>query len=178
MHHLPPRAALADPEPHPTLWLWTRHKRLAKIKRDDPFRSADRRKIEAMVKRIAAVGETFAIAGWREDVGNRLFYFSTWAKARAMQHWIDRCPFRELDPAILVMNPTENRPRDDLTEPLDRSMSRRVLAQGQVRSESVVIGSVGFEDSAQVVFAHDHHVIQALPTDRADQPFGMAVLPP
>jgi adenylate cyclase len=29
----------------------------------------------------------------------------------------DRCPFRELDPAILVMEPTENRPRNDLTEP-------------------------------------------------------------
>jgi hypothetical protein len=35
----------------------------AKIKRDDPFRSADKREIEAMVKRIAAAGETFAIAG-------------------------------------------------------------------------------------------------------------------
>jgi hypothetical protein len=63
---------------------------VAKIKRDDPFRSADRREIEAMVKRIAATGETFAIAGWREDAGFLLFHFETWAKARAMQHWIDR----------------------------------------------------------------------------------------
>ena len=29
---------------------------VAKLKRDDPFRSADRREIEAMVKRIAAAG--------------------------------------------------------------------------------------------------------------------------
>ena len=63
---------------------------VAKIKRDDPFRVADRREIEAMVKRIAASGETFSVAGWREEYGNRLFHFSTWAKARAMQHWIDR----------------------------------------------------------------------------------------
>ena len=56
---------------------------VAKIKRDDPFRSADRREIEAMVKRIAAAGETFSIAGWREDAGFLLFHFPTWAKARA-----------------------------------------------------------------------------------------------
>jgi hypothetical protein len=43
-----------------------------------------------MVKRIAAAGETFAIAGWREDAGFLLFHFPTWAKARAMQYWIDR----------------------------------------------------------------------------------------
>jgi hypothetical protein len=63
---------------------------VAKIRRDDPFRSADKREIEAMVKRIAAAGEHFAIAGWREDADFLLFHFPTWAKARAMQHWIDR----------------------------------------------------------------------------------------
>ena len=63
---------------------------VAKTKRDDPFRSADRREIDAMVRRIAAAGETFAITGWREDAGFLLFHFPTWAKARAMQHWINR----------------------------------------------------------------------------------------
>ena len=63
---------------------------VAKIKRDDPFRSADRREIEAMIKRIAAAGEQFSIAGWREDAGFLVFHFTTWAKARAMQHWIDQ----------------------------------------------------------------------------------------
>ena len=43
-----------------------------------------------MVKRIAAAGELFSIAGWREDAGLLPFHFPTWAKARAMQHWIDR----------------------------------------------------------------------------------------
>ena len=36
---------------------------VAKIKRDDPFPSADRREIEVMVRRIAAADEPFAIAG-------------------------------------------------------------------------------------------------------------------
>ena len=39
---------------------------VAEIKRDDPFRSTDRREIEAMVKRNAASGEHFALACWRE----------------------------------------------------------------------------------------------------------------
>jgi hypothetical protein len=62
----------------------------AKIKRDDPFRVADRREINDMVRRIAAAGEHFSIAGWREKAGYLLFHFPTWAKTRAMQHWIDR----------------------------------------------------------------------------------------
>ena len=87
-----------------------------------------------------------------------------------------RCPCRKLDPAVLLMQATEDWPRNELTKPLDRSISRRVLAQGQVRSEPVVVGSVGFEDPAQMVFAQDHDVIQALPTDRTDQPFRMSIL--
>src|SRR5262245_9798630 len=61
-----------------------------KIKRDDPFRVEDEREIEAMCRRIAAAGEVMVLAGWREDAGFRVFHFQTWAKARAMQHWIDR----------------------------------------------------------------------------------------
>jgi hypothetical protein len=39
---------------------------------------------------IAAAGEFMVLAGWREDAGYRVFHFPTWAKARAMQHWVDR----------------------------------------------------------------------------------------
>src|SRR5215813_8528374 len=63
---------------------------IAKIKRDDLFCPEDEREIGAMCKRIAAAGEFMALAGWREDAGYRVFHFGTWAKARAMQHWIDR----------------------------------------------------------------------------------------
>ena len=63
---------------------------VAKIKRDDPFCPEDEREIEAMCRRIAAAGEFLVLAGWREDARFRVFHFPTWAKARAMQHWIDR----------------------------------------------------------------------------------------
>jgi len=63
---------------------------MAKIRRDDPFRSADQREIHAMCRRIAAASEHCSFAGWRPDAGYLVYHFTTWAKARAMQHWIDR----------------------------------------------------------------------------------------
>lgn len=64
---------------------------VAKIKREDQWHSADSAEIHAMCKRIAASAEFCSFAGWaREDVGFKVIHFTTWAKARAMQHWIDR----------------------------------------------------------------------------------------
>jgi hypothetical protein len=63
---------------------------VAKIKREDPFGPEDEREIALACRRIAAAGEFMSLAGWREEAGFRLFHFTTWAKARAMQHWIDR----------------------------------------------------------------------------------------
>jgi hypothetical protein len=63
---------------------------MAKIKRDEPFSSADQREIDAMCRRIAGAAEHCSFAGWREDSGYRVYHFTTWAKARALQHWIDR----------------------------------------------------------------------------------------
>lgn len=63
---------------------------VAKIRRDDPFTTADEQEIYRMCRRIAAAAEHCSMAGWREDAGFRVFHFTTWAKARAMQHWIDR----------------------------------------------------------------------------------------
>ncbi|MBV8187174.1 MAG: hypothetical protein JO339_08040 [Alphaproteobacteria bacterium] len=63
---------------------------VAKIKREDPFRPEDEREVQAMCWRIAAAGEFVSLAGWRADAGYRVFHFTTWSKARAMQHWIDR----------------------------------------------------------------------------------------
>ena len=90
---------------------------VAKIKRDDPFREADAREIEAMIRRIAAAGEHFSLAGWREDAGYRLYYFQTWAKARVMQHWIDRSgianrpmPGRWNGPQLSVAGGVRSRP--------------------------------------------------------------------
>src|SRR5215813_247385 len=87
------------------------------------------------------------------------------------------CACRVLDPAILMMKSTKNRDCDQLTERLDRSKSWHIFVQRQVRSQSVVVVSVSFQDPTQVVLAQDHDVIQGLPTDRANQPLCIAILP-
>jgi hypothetical protein len=76
-----------------------------------------------------------------------------------------------------MMKSANNRLSSELTEPLDRPMDRRILAQGQVRSEFVVIAGVGRKNLAQMGFAEDDDVIKAFPADRADQSLRMPVLP-
>src|SRR5260221_704833 len=46
-----------------------------------------------------------------------------------------------------------------------------------MRPDIVVVVGLGLEDLAQVGLAKDDEVIQAFSTDRADEPFGMAILP-
>src|SRR3981081_2601987 len=87
------------------------------------------------------------------------------------------CAYRELNPAILMMKSAENRPGSELAEPLDRPMVRRILIQGQMRSEFVVIASVGCKDPAQMGLAEEDDVIKAFAADRADQSLRMPVLP-
>src|ERR1700679_1072397 len=46
-----------------------------------------------------------------------------------------------------------------------------------MRSDAVVIISIGFQNSAQVRLAQDNDVVHALTPDRSDQPFHKAILP-
>ena len=77
----------------------------------------------------------------------------------------------------MMMKSAKNRLSGELTEPLDRPMDRRILVQGQMRSELVVIAGIGRKDPAQMGLAEDDDVIEAFPTDRADQSLRMSVLP-
>ena len=76
-----------------------------------------------------------------------------------------------------MMKSAEDRPRCDLATLVDRPMGRRILAQGQMRSEFVVIAGIGSKNSTQMGVAEDDDVIEAFPTDRADQSLRMSVLP-
>src|SRR5580704_6103579 len=46
-----------------------------------------------------------------------------------------------------------------------------------MRSETVIIVGVGFQDPTQMRLAQDDDVVHTLTPDRSDQPFGKAVLP-
>ncbi|MEA2912682.1 MAG: hypothetical protein QOJ15_4763 [Bradyrhizobium sp.] len=76
-----------------------------------------------------------------------------------------------------MMKSAEDRLSSELAEPLDRPMARRILTQGQVRFNSVVIVGVGLKDPAQMGLAEDDDVIEAFAADRADQSLRMPVLP-
>ena len=76
-----------------------------------------------------------------------------------------------------MMKSAENRPRGDVTEPLNGPTVRRILVQRQMRSVFVVIADVGTKNSTQVDVAEDDDVIEAFPADRANQPVRMPILP-
>src|SRR5215468_5207188 len=114
---------------------------VAKIKRDDPFCPDDKREIEATCRRIAAAGEFMVLAGWREDAGFRVFHFPTWAKARAMQHWIDRSGIARRPMPKLGETDEERaeRQREALAWGLETSAARAIVQayrQARQRGES------------------------------------------
>ena len=80
---------------------------VAKIKRQDPFCPNDAQEINAMCRRIAASSEYLARAGWRENADFRVYRFTTCAKARAMQYWIDRSGIAHRPMPKLGMTPEE-----------------------------------------------------------------------
>ncbi len=76
-----------------------------------------------------------------------------------------------------MMKSAENGLRGDPAVPLDRSTVWRILVQEQMRSDFIVIAGVGKKDPAQMSLAEDDDVIEAFPSDRADQPLRMPILP-
>jgi hypothetical protein len=65
----------------------------------------------------------------------------------------------------MMMKSAEDRPSNELAEPSGRPTARRILAQGQMRSQFVVIAGVGRKDPAQVGLAEDDDVIEAVGTE-------------
>jgi hypothetical protein len=60
---------------------------------------------------------------------------------------------------------------------LNRARNRRILVQGAMSSDAIVIVRVGSRDSAQMRLAQDNDVVHTLTPNRSDQPFGNANLP-
>src|SRR5262249_56007651 len=60
---------------------------------------------------------------------------------------------------------------------LNGAKGRCIFVQRPVRSDVVVITSIGSQDSAQMGFAPDDEMIETLAPDRSDQPFSEAILP-
>src|ERR1019366_2713450 len=60
---------------------------------------------------------------------------------------------------------------------MNRTRNRRILVQGSMRSDAIILVGVGFQGPTQMHLAQDNDVVYTLTPDRSDQPFGKAVLP-
>ena len=87
------------------------------------------------------------------------------------------CPYRKSNSNVLMVQSSEERPGNDAANRLDCSRNRCILAQGQVRASLIVISLIRFEQVAKMPLAKYNYIVQAIPPDRADQPFRIAVLP-
>jgi hypothetical protein len=76
-----------------------------------------------------------------------------------------------------MMQSTDHRLRNDATKLLDRTGSRCVLAERQVRASLVVVNGVPGHDPVKVRLAEDDHMVEALASDRTDQSLDMGILP-
>ena len=60
----------------------------ARMRREEPFREADKADWQAAADRIAGPAGWYSIAGTHADWGCKLINFATAAEAEAMQRWI------------------------------------------------------------------------------------------
>jgi hypothetical protein len=64
------------------------------------------------------------------------------------------------------------------TDALYQARDRRILVQRPMRSDAVVIVSIGFQNPAQMRLAQDNDVVHTFTPDWSDQPFGKAMAGP
>ena len=60
----------------------------ARMRREEPFRDADKAEWQAAADRIAGPAGCYSVAGTHADWGCKLIHFATEAEAEAMQQWI------------------------------------------------------------------------------------------
>ena len=74
-----------------------------------------------------------------------------------------------LYPHIMVMKAAKDGVRFDASSPLNRGRNRRIFVQRPVRSDVIVIASIGSQDPAQMRLAQDDDMVHTLAPDRPDQ---------
>ena len=75
-----------------------------------------------------------------------------------------------------MVQPAENWAANNLPGPFDGTRERGILLQGEMRAGAVVICHVRQQQVAEVAFAEHDNVVEAFPSDRTDQPFGISVV--
>ena len=68
----------------------------------------------------------------------------------------------------MVMKAAEDGRRSDAAHVLDRAIYRSVLVERPMSPQLIIIGGILRQNPAQVRFAQDNHVVDALAPDRSD----------
>src|SRR5512144_442131 len=76
-----------------------------------------------------------------------------------------------------MVDPTQDRMRNDVSEPLDRACVGRVLPERNVSSHFIIVGGIFCQSSSKVLGIDHDQMISALASDRANQAFNVSVLP-
>jgi len=75
------------------------------------------------------------------------------------------------------METAEPSDRCDSPGSLRRSMERSIFVERKVRAYLIVVSAITCQQMAQVPFSQHHDMVEALASDRSDQPLNMTVLP-
>jgi hypothetical protein len=76
-----------------------------------------------------------------------------------------------------MVEAAKDRIRDNLSEPLDRSCTGRVLPKRNVSSHLIIVGSVFRKNSPKVLRVEHDQMISTLAPDRPDQTLNISILP-
>jgi hypothetical protein len=90
----------------------------------------------------------------------------------------DACVCRKLDSTILVMKSAEDGLRIDDARGAQRLMKRGILVQGSMNARFIIIDDILAQDATQMSCPKYDHVVETFPSERADQSFGVRILPP
>ena len=103
------------------------------------------------------------------------------ARTGIIRHWkrASVVPTRNSSADIMIMmvEAAEEWPLGDPSHTPDRTRDRTVLSQREVRARAVVIIGVALEDAPKMRLSECDQVVDALATDRANQPFCKRILP-
>src|SRR6266404_9077892 len=81
------------------------------------------------------------------------------------------------DSCVSMVQPTKDRLRDNVSEPLNRACVGCVLAKRKVSPHLIIVAGVIRKNAPKVIFVEHDHVVRALVPRRPDQAFNKAVLP-
>jgi hypothetical protein len=76
-----------------------------------------------------------------------------------------------------MMKASQDRLASDDADALNRSMERGIFVERAMNSRPIIIGNILPKDPTQMRLPKHDHVVETFPSDRADQPLGVRILP-